>query len=474
MRIQRLVLDQIGCFDHLDIAFQKGRDPNKADIHLLVGANGTGKSTLLMAMAQFFSPFSTGVLDRFRSASYIGLTADEQNFVATNWTPDISHCPPTRAPTLVPGVNAPWESALPVPVSPYWDAIENSRELVMFEGDSAAGVLSFRAYRRAVLDLTAAKAARGDKKDRLAFAAFLYESARSLGQFFLTGISEIDDISLADACSGHTDPRRNRSQVLMQWSANTAAKAAFAGERADFDARLRYRDSIDRIQQIIAQITGRQFAFVISHEPIGVSVSLDGSELPVDVLPDGLKSLISWIGDLLMRLDRIPWVDDTPVLDRNLVLFLDEIEVHLHPAWQRKILPVVQDLLPNAQVFVSTHSPFVIASADDAWIYPLYLDKQGHGHLGEVLPSMVGNSYATVLRDVLGIEAEFAPQVDEELMDFYALRDRALRGDARALQQLKAKGAELGRFGEEVLAIVRPELRQVERRLGGQPSALAE
>lgn len=67
-----------------------------------------------------------------------------------------------------------------------------------------------------------------------------------------------------------------------------------------------------------------------------------------------------------MRLDRLPWKDQTPILDREITLFLDEIEVHLHPAWQRRILPVVQSLFSKAQVFVSTHSPFVIASADDA------------------------------------------------------------------------------------------------------------
>jgi hypothetical protein len=207
---------------------------------------------------------------------------------------------------------------------------------------------------------------------------------------------------------------------------------------------------------------------VLSYEPIHVSASINGVEVSMEVLPDGLKSLISWIGDLLMRLDRLPWENETPILDRAITLFLDEIEVHLHPAWQRRILPVVQNLFPNAQVFVSTHSPFVIASADDAWIYPLYLDDAGKGHVGDVLPSMVGNSYATVLRDVLGIEEEFAPQVQEPLRDFYRLRDEALRGSAEALRQLKAKEQELAGFGEEVLAVVRPEIRQVERRLSRQ------
>lgn len=81
---------------------------------------------------------------------------------------------------------------------------------------------------------------------------------------------------------------------------------------------------------------------------------------------------------------------------------------------------------------------------------------------------MVGNSYATVLRDVLGVEEEFAPQVQEPLRDFYRLRDEALRGDPGASRQLQAKERELAGFGEEVLAVVRPEVRQVEHRLSRQ------
>ncbi len=71
-----------------------------------------------------------------------------------------------------------------------------------------------------------------------------------------------------------------------------------------------------------------------------VKIKINNDELEFDLLPDGLKSIISWIADFLILLDRVPWKDDMDILDRNLILFLDEIEVHLHPAWQRKILPV--------------------------------------------------------------------------------------------------------------------------------------
>ncbi len=128
-------------------------------------------------------------------------------------------------------------------------------------------------------------------------------------------------------------------------------------------------------------------------------------------------------------------------------------------------LPAIRDLFPNAQVFISTHSPFVIASADDAWIYSLV--KSGpHSILGEVIPGMKGNSYATILKDALGVTAEFSAQVEDLLTQFYEARDKALQGDSASMDEMIRLKERLANFGEEVNAVVLPELRQTERRIG--------
>ena len=54
MRIERLILHDVGPFEHLDISFQPCPDPGKAEVHMFVGPNGSGKSTLLYALAQMF------------------------------------------------------------------------------------------------------------------------------------------------------------------------------------------------------------------------------------------------------------------------------------------------------------------------------------------------------------------------------------------------------------------------------------
>ncbi len=170
-----------------------------------------------------------------------------------------------------------------------------------------------------------------------------------------------------------------------------------------------------------------------------------------------------------MRLERIPWVDDTPLFDRKIVLLLDEIDIHLHPAWQRRILPVVQDLFPKAQVFVSTHSPFVIASARDAFIYPLVLEG-ARATAGARIEAVPGWSYQHVTRDILGVEEDFDVDVEQKLDEFYALRDAVL-ARKQAFIELARHAQELSALGPEVGATVAAEIVQVQRALRARDRA---
>jgi predicted ATP-binding protein involved in virulence len=448
MKIERLILDRVACFEHLNIRFQPGRDPDKADIHILVGANGTGKTTILMALAQFFSSIPTGIEKRLRDSRSSALLRLDKGGAA-----GFKFASSSKPPTL----------ATPDKTGDQGFSLafrRNQGPFDFYETISVSPILD--KYR---LKSSEYRAHAPEHKDtRFDFAAFAYSGQRSTEAYRIESIKEQNASPLAQACLFEKTQLSGQPDSLIQWIANSKAKAAFArtqGHEKDF---IRYNEAVERIESTISRIIGKRFAFTLSYEPLNVGGSVDGQDLEIEVLPDGLKSLISWIGDLLMRMDRVPWSDDRPVTERPFLLFLDEVEVHLHPAWQRQILPTIQSLFPHAQVFLSTHSPFVIASADDAWIYHFRM-KDGRVRLDEPLPSMVGHSYSTVLRDVLGIEEEFAPQVEGRLTEFYALRDQALRGDEGALDGLKARADDLRKFGEEVLAIVVPEVRQVEKRL---------
>lgn len=89
-------------------------------------------------------------------------------------------------------------------------------------------------------------------------------------------------------------------------------------------------------------------------------------------LSDGYSAAIMIVSDLLMRMDQ-NWLINNTTQNTSLegIVLIDEIETHLHLSLQRKILPFLTSLFPNIQFIVSTHSPFVVNSIDNAVIYDL-------------------------------------------------------------------------------------------------------
>jgi predicted ATP-binding protein involved in virulence len=94
--------------------------------------------------------------------------------------------------------------------------------------------------------------------------------------------------------------------------------------------------------------------------------------LSIKQLSAGEKNVISIVADIAMRL--IVANPDEPGRDPlhgQGVVLIDEIDLHLHPSWQRKVLPILIDIFPNIQFVITTHSPFIIQSLKNINIYSL-------------------------------------------------------------------------------------------------------
>ena len=260
--------------------------------------------------------------------------------------------------------------------------------------------------------------------------------------------------------------------AILQWIANTIAGEAIAKTQNEPEEAAQRRTALNSIEEAIARIINKKIAFRLQTKPYAVKVEVDGEILDFNALPDGMRSIISWLSDLLMRMDRVKWEHDTPVFERNFILFLDEIEVHLHPAWQRKILPVVQGLFPNAQIFITTHSPFVVGSVDGAWIHKLE-KPNGDSRLAAGYPMLSedAKSYRYWLEEVFDVKSEYGEEADRDLKEFYAIRDKVLAGGNGVLQEsLRQKAQKLAIQSPEIQQIIEMEFRQINRRLNLQLS----
>ncbi|MDM8522958.1 AAA family ATPase [Desulfococcaceae bacterium HSG8] len=104
-------------------------------------------------------------------------------------------------------------------------------------------------------------------------------------------------------------------------------------------------------------------------------VKKNDSEFSIEQLSDGEKCLIALVGDIARRLAVAnPSLDDP--LQGKAVILIDEIDLHLHPSWQRMIVPGLLDTFPNSQFIITTHSPQILGETDARHIFLLYQDEQ--------------------------------------------------------------------------------------------------
>ncbi|MBV5322913.1 MAG: AAA family ATPase [Ilumatobacteraceae bacterium] len=116
-------------------------------------------------------------------------------------------------------------------------------------------------------------------------------------------------------------------------------------------------------------------------------------------LSDGYRNLLALVLDFARRLAQANPNWPNP-LEAPGVLLIDEIELHLHPRWQQKVIPALRAAFPNTQLIVSTHSPAVLTTVRREHIKLL-----GADHQFEQIPDDVGTYGADnsrVLAEVFG------------------------------------------------------------------------
>lgn len=452
MRITRLEAQGIGPFEDLNIEFKP--KPNgmedKAEIHILTGENGTGKSTILMLLA------SCGKL-REKDNSLITERIRLKNNIQVGSFVYISFDDPVKV------------GLLPNPIFSFneesWFEIKKFEDWGRFfleekELDSLYKRFKIpKNVKNSIIDYPVHQFNLGDRKYEMLFAYFSYSGYRISKGTGVVNIKEITSNPLENAVNFE---KSIDSDLILDWVANLTTKELISKNRGNTKNHI---NAVKRIEKALSDITGKKIEFDLE-ESLKVTVKLNERNLSFDVLPDGLKSIISWLSDLLMRLDRIDWADKSKsILEQNFILFLDEIEVHLHPSWQRKILPVVQDLFPNAQIFISTHSPFVVGSVDGARVYKFKLDENNNSVLEKEYLTEDGHSYQYYLRTGFDIESDFGLKNEIDLKKFMSFKEQIIKGDVVDMKEFEEVVNRLENQTGELSSIIGFEKRKLEKYL---------
>jgi predicted ATP-binding protein involved in virulence len=177
--------------------------------------------------------------------------------------------------------------------------------------------------------------------------------------------------------------------------------------------------------------------------------------IPVSQLSDGYKCTISLIADIAYRMAILnPQLLDKVLTETEGIVLIDEIDLHLHPTWQKRILKDLMNIFPKVQFIVSTHAPEVINSAKSDSIVILKDNA--------VLPAAdetYGKDANTILREVMEV---YARPDDVRILfeQFYDLLDKGEWSQAEAV--IEKLESEIGNNDAEVNSCrVRLELEQM-------------
>jgi predicted ATP-binding protein involved in virulence len=138
-----------------------------------------------------------------------------------------------------------------------------------------------------------------------------------------------------------------------------------------------YRDQrLESVRRALPNFLPEFTNLRVRRSPLRMTVFKADKELIVDQLSDGEKCLLAMVSDLARRLAIANPGLSNP-LQGNGIILIDEIELHLHPRWQRGILPSLTKTFPNCQFIVSTHSPQIVSDVQPDAIYILQQASQG-------------------------------------------------------------------------------------------------
>jgi predicted ATP-binding protein involved in virulence len=403
MIVTRLKLVNVRAIEAAEFAFKPG-------FNLIVGVNGVGKTTALEALAVSLAAVSRHINS---------LTGPVHSFV----TSDI------RAGSEALTV----ESEVSLAERPYAYVIHQPRETAVAQAGKEG------MPREQTVETPARSTFVGDKPP----VADGEKLLRPLAVFFSTRRAVPSDRAATKSAAkgGHAaafaeafSPRELRLGEFAAWM---RAQAALAKETAG-SARV-----LEAFEKAVRRfLPGYTNLRVSDDDKPLLLIDRRGVGLPVRQLSDGERGSLALVLDLTRRLAQTnPGLDDPAAMGAGVVL-IDEIDLHLHPKWQREIVGNLPDAFPKLQFIATTHSPQVIGEVEHDRI-------QVMGHDAVFSPThSFGVDSSRVLEEIMDA-APRSPEV-QTLLDNLSkvVADKKLEEAASLVAELSAK---LGESDAEVI-----------------------
>ncbi|GAB2452193.1 hypothetical protein GCM10011375_39160 [Hymenobacter qilianensis] len=390
MFLKKLVLKNFKCLSDFEISFETKKASNR-QWTLVLGENGTGKSNLLKAIALITC--GSNALGEIVGNTDSWITLQQPNCSITAWL------------TTKKGE-------------------EREISLKIKRGDTLTNLIANNLEDLHLIDGAIENAERN-------YFVVAYGASRRLSSDSFTNSSQASSYG-------------NRSGNIRNLFDGGAALNPLTSWVLDLDYRAGESGLAVIKEALNGFLPGITFHAIDKNKKQVIFKTIDGL-IPLEQLSDGYQNMAAWIGDLLYRITETFKDRKNPLHARGLLL-IDEIDLHLHPKWQRNLYDFISEKLPNFQVIATTHSPLTAQQAGEGELYAL---KRNAQQIVELIPFI--GSPKTLLVNQLLMSPMFGLTTDESL-EVEATKDQYAR--------LKAKGRSLTAPEKKQLTKVKEKLVQ--------------
>lgn len=407
MRIEKLRVKNFRCFEYLEMELHP-------KCNVLIGINGAGKSTILDALSIALGGYLSG-FDNIKNQSIVQEDAHLKMYAAGSRIDCQEQFP----------VEIYAEGKIEEEKIIAWQRELNGKGRRMTHGN----VKLISDYARALQDQVRS----GDSGMILPFVAYYGTGRLWLQKRNRTAYKKGEKLSRQMGYLDCIAAESNDKQMLQWFEDMTYIQLQ---ERAPIP-------ELEAVQKALREcymsadgkIKDARFLYDVKSHELDIHVYRENmaEKFPVRMLSDGEKGVISLVADIAYRMALLNPNLLSNVLETPGVVLIDEIDLHLHPAWQKKIVGDLTRIFPNVQFIMTTHSPSVLANIpkENIWIL-------NHYQIYQPQDTTYGRTVEEILREVMDVNVRPDEVLNLQKQFDDAIDDADFDNAEKILQKMKA------------------------------------
>lgn len=414
MYIESLEVEDFRCFEKARVLFEyKGRHaeskaPRLPNVNLILGDNGTGKSAILTAIA-------LGVLgviiqgSGFRPYLLVRRTAQDNG--------DPSHQQQKARVRVAIGLHPQDAPETPTTWEPKTISTTTGRANItrLADTETINSLLT--------LDYGGWKPMFEDASPAFFLAAYGASRRVSSGETF--------DPSARERLRA---PRYQRVAGLFEEAVTLTPTSVWWNE---FQQKGRTKEGLDLLNALLpSDVRVAENIVKVGAQPTTeAGFSVRGTPLPFPALSDGYRGFVGWVVDLLYQMSQVTPTEHK-LTDLCGVVIVDELDLLLHPAWQRTVIETIATTFPRLQFFFTSHSPIIAGTLEAANLIVTEVDEEtGQVKIDKSREQVYGLSADQVLNSpYFSLASSRAPGLERQLQE---LAERALEDPDAAKEYLR-------------------------------------